>query len=447
MECYMNPSPQDQSFSVPSTHTPSVDPANHVDPVNQQVDPINQIDLRVSANAKLSHQDIGIEMNLFRQVDFAPGSPVLLPNGTIMYRVLQGRMRNLMEDVGGYSDVRAPVLVKQELFRTSGHMEKYADNMFLFESNEDQLALKPMNCPIHMMIFKMDQHSYRDLPIRLHDESTLHRKEQSGTLNCMARLQQFHQDDTHIFVTPEQLAGELSRLLNLVDRVYRNMDMNYFVRLSTRPEKFIGEIEVWNNAEKALTDELDRLGLPYKIDAGGGAFYGPKIDIDVIAANGKPWQVATSQLDFNLPERFDLSYINKAGLPQRPIVIHSALFGAYERFMALYLEHTQGNLPFWLAPEQVRVLPISEKSLVYAEEVQALLKASGVRNSLDVEGGTLGARIKAARPMRIPFLAVTGEKEAAERSVSVRNRDTGKSESMPLEVFLKEISKLNSFNF
>lgn len=390
------------------------------------------------------HRVIGKEMKLWAQLSVAPGSPVLFPKGLTLYRTLQGRMHELL-DAEGYQEIRSPVMVNTELFERSGHLAKFGDNMFVFGEGEHQVALKPMNCPCHMEVFGLETRSYRDLPLRIHDEGSLFRNERSGTLEGMARLRNFHQDDTHIFVAPEQIEGEVSRLLAMTDRVYSALGLEYKVSLSTRPEKFMGEEALWDHAEETLKATLDRMGIEYQIDEGEGAFYGPKIDIHVQGAN-KEWQLATTQLDFQLPQNFNLSYVDQDGEKKRPVVIHTATYGTMERFMAVYLEHTQGNLPVWLAPEQVRILPVSEKTNEYARELLKEMKAAGIRVTLDDSDERLGAKIKASRPARVPYGLIVGPKEAENGTVSVRHRD-GTQEQMTAAKFIAKVVEENNFSF
>lgn len=323
------------------------------------------------------HRELGREMELFMSLDVAPGAPVLLENGLILYHQLSSLMREYLASLGGFHEVRSPALVKSSLWECSGHLEKFADDMYLFESGGEQVGLKPMNCPIHMLIFSARRRSYRELPYRIHDQGILHRKEASGSLVGMARLMQFHQDDSHIFIAPEQLEDELRRCLRMIQSVYDYFGFKFRACLSSRPEKYLGDLAMWEKAEAFLSAAMAELEMQFSVDVGGGAFYGPKIGIEIEDSAGRWWQLATVQLDFNLPERFDLSFIDSEGESQRPIVVHLALYGAIERFMAIYLEHVQGNLPVRLAPQQVRIYPVADRHRVYAEEVGDVLKAQG----------------------------------------------------------------------
>ncbi len=401
---------------------------------------------RLEEAEKRDHRKIGQEMELFALFPFSPGSPVLLPNGLTIYKILQDRMGKLLK-AEGYQEVRGPVLCHQSLWETSGHWEKFKDNMFLIDQEDSAYGLKPMNCPVHMMIFKMKTKSYRELPFRIHDESTLHRNELSGTLSGLARLRMFHQDDTHIFVTKEQVPTEIERLLKMVDRVYSTFDLEYTCKLSTRPENFMGDQKLWDMAETTLQALLGGMKIPYQVDKGGGAFYGPKIDIDVKDTLGRAWQLATTQVDFQMPQRFDLKYADKDGSLQTPVVIHSAIYGAIERFMALLIENCAGRFPTWLSPEQVRILPISDRFQEYGEEICQLLLKHGFRATLDRSSEPLPAKIHRAYPYRIPYLLIVGAKEIENKTVSVRKREPGKNDVLAIEQFIAQLQRENELGF
>ncbi len=395
---------------------------------------------RLEEAEKRDHRKIGQDMELFALFPFSPGSPVLLPNGLTVYKLLQDRMGRLLK-AEGYQEVRGPVLCHQSLWETSGHWEKFKDDMFLIEQEGGAYGLKPMNCPVHMSIFKMKTKSYRDLPFRIHDESTLHRNELSGTLAGLARLRMFHQDDTHIFVAKEQVPAEIERLLDMVDRIYSAFDLEYSCKFSTRPDNFMGEQSLWDMAETTLQTLLEDKKIPYQIDRGGGAFYGPKIDIDVKDTLGRAWQLATTQVDFQMPQRFELKYAAADGSLQTPVVIHSAIYGAIERFMALLIENCAGQFPVWLAPEQTRVLPVSDRFQDYGEAVCRRLVDHGSRATLDTSYETLSAKIHKAHPYRIPYLLIVGGKEVANQTVSVRTRGSRKNEVVGVEQFIARLQE------
>lgn len=385
-----------------------------------------------------NHRELGKEMELFVSLDVAPGAPVLLENGLIVYRQLSLMMEEFLAAVGGFYEVRSPALLKAILWEQSGHLEKFSSEMFLFGQGGDQVGLKPMNCPVHMLLFGAQRRSYRELPYRIHDKGILHRNENSGALVGLARLSQFHQDDSHIFVAPEQLESELQRCLWMIESVYQSFGFQFRARLSTRPEKFLGDLALWERAESVLQHALNQRGIPFSVDEGGGAFYGPKIGIEIIDSVGRWWQVATAQVDFNLPERFDLRFIDASGEWQRPVVVHLALYGAIERFMAIWLEHTQGNLPMRLAPQQVRVYPIADRHNAYAEEVRAALRKSGIRAVIDNDRDTLSSRLRDGRRFRAPYSVVLGDNESASRHVSVSRRGGEGQELVSLERFVEE---------
>jgi threonyl-tRNA synthetase len=386
------------------------------------------------------HRELSREMELFMSLDVAPGAPVLLENGLILYRELSVLMREYLSSLGGFQEVRAPALLKSSLWEQSGHLEKFSDDMYLFESGAEQLGLKPMNCPVHMLLYSARRRSYRELPYRIHDEGILHRREASGSLVGLARLMQFHQDDSHIFVTPEQLEEELQRCLGMIEAVYKCFGFRFRACLSSRPEGYLGELSMWDRAEKCLGSAMTERGIEFSIDVGGGAFYGPKIGIEIMDSVGRWWQLATVQLDFNLPERFDLSFVDSNGESRRPIVLHLALYGAIERFMAIYLEHVQGNLPIRLAPQQVRVYPVADRHQQYAKEVGQSLKDRGVRVMVDSGKDSLNARLRAGRVYRAPYSLVVGDEEVDSRLVAVSRRGVKGNERMSVERFLSEFA-------
>ncbi len=386
------------------------------------------------------HRELSREMELFMNLDVAPGAPVLLENGLILYRELSALMREYLSSLGGFQEVRAPALLKSSLWERSGHLEKFSDDMYLFESGDDQLGLKPMNCPVHMLLYSARRRSYRELPYRIHDEGILHRREASGSLVGLARLMQFHQDDSHIFVSPEQLEEELQRCLGMIEAVYKCFGFRFRACLSSRPEKYLGSLSMWDKAEKYLGSAMADRGIEFSVDVGGGAFYGPKIGIEIMDSVGRWWQLATVQLDFNLPERFDLSFIDSNGESRRPIVLHLALYGAIERFMAIHLEHVQGNLPIRLAPQQVRIYAVADRHQQYAEEVGQSLKDRGARVVVDNGRDSLNARLRAGRVYRAPYSLVVGDEEIESRLVAVSRRGAKGNERMSIEGFLSEFA-------
>ena len=381
---------------------------------------------RLEEAKKRDHRKIGRDQKLFLFHPWAPGATFWLAKGTTLYNTLADYMRSVLFPAG-YQEVKAPIIFNKALWETSGHWQHYRQNMFLVEGADEgeQMALKAMNCPGHMLIFGSEVRSYKDLPLRLHEQTPLHRNEASGVLSGLTRVRQFSQDDAHCFVMESQIAEEVERLLRLVQRVYGDFGLEYAVKLSTRPEEFLGEIATWDRAEAGLTRALGNAGQAYTINAGDGAFYGPKIDVDVTDAIGRKWQCATIQLDYQMPQRFDLKYIGPDNAEHCPVVIHRAIFGSFERFMALLIEHFAGAWPLWLAPVQAILLPIADRHLDYARQVQTKLAAAGLRVELDHRVEKIGYKIREAQLQKVPYMLVIGDREVAEGTVSVRSRSAG----------------------
>jgi threonyl-tRNA synthetase len=373
---------------------------------------------------KRDHRKLGRELGLFTFHPWAPGAAFWLDRGTTLYNTLADYMRQVLLP-NGYAEVKTPLVYNKALWETSGHWSYYRENMFLIESDEEQMAVKAMNCPGHYLLYASEVRSYRDLPIRFHEQTPLHRNEASGVLSGLTRVRQFSQDDAHCFVMQEQIGEEVERLLRLVQRVYGDFQLEYTAKLSTRPAEFLGEVSTWDSAEAQLRDALERAGQPYTLNEGDGAFYGPKIDFDVTDAIGRKWQCATIQLDYNMPERFDLKYVGADNAEHRPVVIHRAIFGSFERFIAILLEHYAGALPLWLAPVQMIVLPISDRHLAYAASVRDQLKAEGLKAEVDERQEKIGYKIRHAQLQKVPYMLVVGDREAAEGTVSVRSRASG----------------------
>jgi len=346
-----------------------------------------------------------------------------------------------MRDVlfpAGYVEVRAPLVFNKALWETSGHWAHYRQNMFLIESDneEEKSGLKPMNCPGHMLLFGSEVRSYRDLPMRIHEQSVLHRNEASGVLSGLTRVREFMMDDAHIFLREDQIGEEVERLLRLVRRVYDDFGLTPEMKLSTRPEEYLGKKDTWDHAESELKKALEGAGQEYTINEGDGAFYGPKIDFAVTDALGRKWQCATIQLDYQLPEQFQLKYVGADNTEHRPVVIHRAIFGSFERFIAMLLEHYAGALPVWLAPVQAVVLPISDRHLDYGRSVLDRLKASGLRAELDDRQEKIGYKIREAQLQKVPYMLVVGDRESADGAVSVRTRKGGDQGSQALAAFV-----------
>jgi threonyl-tRNA synthetase len=379
------------------------------------------------------HRRLGKELDLFSFSPLAPASPFFHARGAVVYNELVAFMRHLYKEFG-HDEVVTPQLFDVELWKRSGHYDNYRENMFFSEVDEREFSLKPMNCPSHCVIYGTRSRSYRDLPIRMADFGRLHRYERSGVIQGLTRVRSFAQDDAHIFCTPGQIGQEIAGLFNLMFRVYNTFGFQQpTIYFSTRPEKAIGERSLWDHAESTLERCLGERGVPYTVNAGDGAFYGPKIDFVVHDAIGREWQLGTIQLDFNLPNRFDLSYASEDGSEQRPVMIHRAVMGSIERFFGVMLEHFAGDLPLWLAPEQARVLPVSDKFLEAARQVRAFLLERGLRVAVDERNEKLGAKIRDGELEKVPVLLIIGAREASSASASVRLRHRGDLGSRSLE--------------
>jgi threonyl-tRNA synthetase len=374
---------------------------------------------------KRDHRKVGRELGLFTFHQWAPGAAFWRDKGTVLYNTLADYMRGVLLP-NGYVEVKTPIVFNKALWETSGHWSYYRQNMFQVQGSEgEEMAMKAMNCPGHYVLYSMDVHSYRDLPVRFHEQTPLHRNELAGVLSGLTRVRQFSQDDGHCFVMPEQIGEEVERLLKLVQRVYDDLGMTYQAKLGTRPAEFLGEVETWNKAEAQLKAALDRAGMEYELNEGDGAFYGPKIDFDITDAIGRKWQCATIQLDYQMPERFDLKYVGADNHEHRVVVIHRAIFGSFERFIAILIEHYAGAFPLWLAPVQAIVLPIADRHIAYAASVRDKLAAGGLRAELDERQEKINFKIREAQLQKIPYMLVVGDREAAEGTVSVRERAGG----------------------
>ncbi len=370
---------------------------------------------------KRDHRKLGKELELFMFSEEAPGMPFYLPKGMIVRNELEQYSRYL-QNARDYREVRTPFIMNQRLWEQSGHWDHYQENMYFTEVDETKFALKPMNCPGHMLIFKAALRSYRDLPIRIAEFGQVHRHEFSGALNGMMRVRTFCQDDAHIFVRPDQIRDEIASVLQLIDEIYGCFGFQYSIGLSTRPEDSMGDPALWEQAETALRDVLNGTGIPYVINEGDGAFYGPKIDFRITDALKRSWQCATIQLDFQMPEKFDLNYVGDDGQKHRPVVIHRAVYGSIDRFIGILTEHFAGAFPLWLSPVQAIVLPIAPVHAEYANRVVEQLKAVGVRASVDERNEKIGYRIREAQLAKVPYMLVVGDNEAANESVAVRKR-------------------------
>jgi threonyl-tRNA synthetase len=381
------------------------------------------------------HRKLGKELGLFMMHQWAPASPFFTPKGALLYNGLVDLMREFYREYG-YQEVITPQVFDVELWKRSGHYDHYRDNMFLSEIDEREFGLKPMNCPGHCLMFGADSHSYRDLPLRIADFGRLHRYERSGVTQGLTRVRSFSQDDAHIFCRPGQIESEIRSLFELIGKVYTIFGFSDpHVYLSTRPENSVGSDEVWNQAEAALKNILESLEIEHTVDPGEGVFYGPKIDFKVRDAIGRQWQLATIQLDFNLPERFDLSFVGPENSPERPVMIHRAILGSVERFLGVIIEHFKGAFPLWLSPEQVRLLPIADRHVAYSEEVAGELRAAALRVSVDARGEKTNYKVREAQLQKIPYMLIVGDREQADSNVSVRSRSAGDRGAMAVEAF------------
>jgi threonyl-tRNA synthetase len=390
------------------------------------------------------HRKLGRELGLFMFSSFAPAMPVFLHKGTIIYNELTDFVREYYRR-DGYQEVVTPLIWDSELFRISGHYENYKDAMFFSEVDEREYGVKPMNCPGHTQIYAVERRSYRDLPLRIADFARLHRYERSGVTHGLARVRSFAQDDAHLFITPEQIQGEIEREIRLIQEMYDVFGFeNVRIALSTRPEKRIGTDAMWDAAEAALEAALKALGLDYHVNPGEGAFYGPKLEFQVTDAIGRPWQLGTVQLDYGLPERFDLKYIGADNAEHRPVMIHRAILGSIERFFGIIVEHFAGAFPLWLAPVQAAVLPVSEKYLEYGRSVEQKLRAAGLRVEIDASNEKLGAKIRTAQLQKVPFMLIVGEKEVESGGVSLRKRGAGDQGAISIDALVEEAKRLIS---
>jgi threonyl-tRNA synthetase len=393
---------------------------------------------RLEEAKKRDHRKLGRELKLYMFSDEAPGMPFYLPGGMAIRNELENFSRELQKKAG-YQEVRTPLIMNRRLWEQSGHWEHYRENMYFTEVDDTVFAVKPMNCPGHMLIFKNEVRSYRDLPLRLAEYGHVHRHELSGALNGMLRVRSFTQDDAHIFVRPDQIEEEVARVMELVDRMYSVFGFPYTVELSTRPENSMGSDALWEKAESALKAVLDGSGVEYRINEGDGAFYGPKIDFHIRDALKRSHQCATIQLDFQMPEKFDLSYVGEDNQRHRPVVIHRAIYGSIDRFIGILVEHYGGAFPLWLAPVQARVLTIADAHADYARKVLEELKEAGIRAELDDRSEKIGYKIREAQLQKIPYMLVVGEKERESGTVAVRKRSEGDQGAKPVSEVIAQM--------
>ena len=395
---------------------------------------------RMEEAKKRDHRKLGKQLGLFMLRDEGPGFLFFLPNGMILKNTLLDYWREIHRKAG-YVEISTPIMLSRHLWETSGHWDHYKENMYTTVIDDTDFAIKPMNCPGGILVYQSEPRSYRDLPLRMGELGLVHRHEKSGQLHGLMRVRCFTQDDAHIFMMPEQIREEIKGVAKLIDEVYQLFGFKYHVELSTRPENSMGSDEDWEMATEALRGALDDLGRDYVVNEGDGAFYGPKIDFHLEDSIGRTWQCGTIQLDFQLPQRFECEYIGADGEKHRPIMIHRVAFGSIERFIGILIEHFAGAFPTWLSPEQVRVLPISDKYLDYAQQVNAKLNDEGVRSSVDSRAEKIGYKIRDARLQKVPYMLIVGAKEEEEKLVSVRSRFAGDEGQTTLDAFLDNIKE------
>ena len=388
---------------------------------------------------KRDHRKLGKELKLFTFAEEGPGFPFFLPKGVILKNTLIDFWRKLHYEAG-YVEVETPIMLNKKLWETSGHWYHYKENMYTSMIDGEEFALKPMNCPGGMLVYKSEAHSYRDFPMRVGELGRVHRHELSGALHGLMRVRAFTQDDAHIFMLPDQIKSEIKGVVELIDKVYSKFGFKYHVELSTRPEDSMGSDEEWNLAEDSLKGALEELNLDFIVNEGDGAFYGPKIDFHLEDSIGRTWQCGTIQLDFQLPQRFELEYVGSDGEKHRPIVIHRVIFGSIERFIGILIEHFAGKFPTWLAPVQVKVLPISDKFNDYSEQIKNELEKNGIRVEMDYRNEKIGYKIRESRNERVPYIVVVGEKEENEKKISLRSRKNGDEGSLELKELIDRIN-------
>ncbi|UHR02817.1 threonine--tRNA ligase [Peptoniphilus sp. GNH] len=395
---------------------------------------------RLEEAEKRDHRKIGKEMDLFSMHEEGPGFPFFHPNGMILRSELESWWRNILIK-NGYGEIKTPIILNEELWHKSGHWDHYKENMYFTKIDDKDYAIKPMNCPGSTIIYANSMHSYRDLPIRLSEFGQVHRHELSGALHGLFRVRTFTQDDAHVYCLPSQVEDEVFKIIDLADLLYSTFGFKYNVELSTRPEDFMGDIETWNVAEEKLKAALKKRNIPYTINEGDGAFYGPKIDYHLEDAIGRTWQCGTIQLDFQMPQNFDLTYVNEDGQKARPVMLHRALFGSMERFMGILIEHFAGKFPLWLAPVQVKVMPISNKFNDYAEKVSKKLEESGIRVRFDSRAEKIGYKIRQAQLEKVNYMVIVGEKEVETGKISIRKRNGEELKDQDLDKFIEDLKK------
>ncbi|MDY3973114.1 MAG: threonine--tRNA ligase [Veillonella caviae] len=388
--------------------------------------------------ARRDHRKLGKELGLFVLKEQGPGFPFFLPKGMALRNELENFWREVHHDFD-YEEVRTPIILNRQLWEQSGHWFHYRENMYTTMIDDEDYAIKPMNCPGSILVYQNEMHSYRDLPIRMAELGLVHRHELSGALHGLFRVRSFTQDDAHVFMLPSQIKAELIKVIELFDRIYSQFGLSYRVELSTKPDNAMGDDAIWESATNALREAIEEKGIPYQINEGDGAFYGPKLDFHIRDSIGRTWQCGTIQLDMNLPERFQMEYIGEDGQKHQPIMIHRACFGSMERFIGILIEHYAGAFPTWLAPVQVKILPISEKHVAYAETLRKAFKDAYIRVELDDRNEKIGYKIRPAQMEKVPYMLVVGDKEEEEGAVAIRKRGEGEVGSKKWEDFLQDI--------
>ncbi|MFE8698788.1 threonine--tRNA ligase [Cytobacillus sp. FJAT-53684] len=389
---------------------------------------------------KRNHRKLGQELELFTSMEEAPGMPFFLPKGMVIRNGLENFWKEKHQKAG-YQEIKTPIMMKQEIWEQSGHWHHYKDNMYFSDVDEQRYAIKPMSCPGAILIFNSKRRSYRELPIRYAELGLVHRHELSGSISGLLRVRSFTQDDAHLFVRVDQIESEIAKVLSLIDEFYAHFGFDYKIELSTRPDEHMGSKEIWDEAEFALESVLKSKGLSYQINPGDGAFYGPKIDFHILDSLGRSWQCGTVQLDFQMPEKFGCTYVGEDGKLHCPVMIHRAIYGSVERFMAILIEHYAGEFPLWLAPVQAKIIPISDSHIDYALEVQSELESAGIRVEMDSRSEKMGLKIREAEKQKIPYMFIIGDQEVENQSLAIRKRKEGNLGVMNVQEIIEQLNK------
>ncbi|SFC93882.1 threonyl-tRNA synthetase [Bacillus sp. OV322] len=389
---------------------------------------------------KRNHRKLGQELELFTSLEEAPGMPFFLPNGMVIRNELENLWRE-KHTKAGYQEIKTPIMMKQELWEQSGHWDHYHENMYFSNVDHQNYAIKPMSCPGAILIFNNKRRSYRELPIRFSELGLVHRHELSGSLNGLLRVRSFTQDDAHLFIRVDQIESEIDKILVLIDEFYSHFGFDYKIELSTRPEEYMGSKEIWDKAESALESVLKSKEVNYQVNVGDGAFYGPKIDFHILDSLGRSWQCGTIQLDFQMPQKFECAYVGEDNKLHRPVMIHRAIFGSVERFMAILIEHFAGEFPLWLSPVQAKIIPISDSHVAYANDVKSQLELAGVRVEVDSRTEKMGLKIREAEKQKTPYMLIIGDKEMENQSLALRKRKTGNIGVMSIQEIIEKFTE------